>query len=488
MSNEIEKLEPKGLWHYFAEICSVPRPSKHEEKIHQFLMDFGKGHQLETIDAEGNIIMRKPASKGYESVPSLLMQAHMDMVCEKNADVEHDFFNDPIQPFIDGEWVKAKGTTLGADDGMGVAAMLAILADDTIEHGPLECLFTFDEETGLSGAKALPTGLLKSKYLINLDSEDDGEFCIGCAGGVDTSAVFRYQPYPAPVGTMFFRVVLNGLQGGHSGSDINQNRGNAVQLLARFLYGLSGVAPLSLAIFNGGNLRNAIAREAEVVVGLPIAKKEQIRVQANLFLATLQDEYPNEPDVRLSVDSMVEDAPEYIVDPTTAMQLINALVACPHGVMAMSRDLEGLVETSTNLAAVKMQPDNSILVTTSQRSSVASRKEEIKNKVGATFILAGAEVSHGDGYPGWKPNMKSGVKDLLCESYKELFGVAAKVGAIHAGLECGLFLEKYPNLDMISCGPTLRGVHSPAEKVEIATVNKFWLMLLDVMKRMKKLG
>lgn len=487
MANEIERLEPKGLWHYFSEICSVPRPSKHEEKIQQYLKEFGEKHQLEMVDANGNIIIRKPATPGFENAPSLLLQAHMDMVCEKNADVEHDFFNDPIVPYIDGEWVKAKGTTLGADDGMGVAAMLAILSDDSIEHGPLECLFTFDEETGLSGAKALPADVLQSKYLINLDSEDDGEFCIGCAGGVDTSAVFRYQPYPSPVGYMFFHVVINGLQGGHSGSDINQNRGNAVQLMARFLNELSMKAPLSLAMFNGGNLRNAIAREADVVVGLPVAKKELIRISANLFLSTLQEEYPNESDMRISVESLVEDAPEYVVDSETSMQLIRALVACPHGVMGMSRDLEGLVETSTNLAAVKMLEDNSILVTTSQRSSVASHKEEVKNKVGATFLLAGAEVMHGDGYPGWKPNMNSTIKDLLCESYKSLFNVNPTVGAIHAGLECGLFLEKYPNLDMISCGPTLRGVHSPAEKVEIKTVEKFWLMLLDVMKRMNSL-
>lgn len=487
MENEIEKLQPQAIWHYFAEICKVPRPSKHEEKIKSYLVDFGNSHQLETIDAGGNIIIRKAATKGFESAPSLLLQAHMDMVCEKNADVKHDFFNDPIQPYVDGEWVKAKGTTLGADDGMGVAAMLAILTDDAIEHGPIECLFTFDEETGLSGAKELPAGILQSKYLLNLDSEDDGEFCIGCAGGVDTTAQFVYQPYPAPVGSFFFKVTLNGLQGGHSGADIHLNRGNAVQLLARFLNNLSLQAPLSLGYFDGGNLRNAIAREAYAIIGVPMAKKELVRIQANLFLANLQDEYPNEPGLQLSVESMVEDAPEYVVDSETTMQLIRALVACPHGVMGMSRDLEGLVETSTNLASVKMQEGNTILVTTSQRSSVASRKEEVKAKVAATFLLAGAMVSHGDGYPGWKPNMKSAIKDLLVESYASLFGVQPTVGAIHAGLECGLFLEKYPDLDMISCGPTLRGVHSPAEKVEISTVDKFWRMLLDVMKRMKSL-
>lgn len=488
MASEIEKLEPKGLWHYFAEICKVPRPSKHEEKIREYLLSYGQSHNLETINANGNVLIRKNASVGYENTPSLLFQAHMDMVCEKNADVQHDFFNDPIEPYIDGGWVKAKGTTLGADDGVGVAAMLAILADDSIEHGPLECLFTFDEETGLSGAKEMPSDIIKSKYLVNLDNEEDGDFCIGCAGGVDTTAVFRYQPYPANVGDVFFRITLNGLQGGHSGSDINQGRGNAVQLLARFLNNLSKETIWSLAEFNGGNLRNAIAREASVVIGVPIANKEKVRVGANLYLATLQDEFPNESGVALSVDSLVEDAPEYIVDSETAHQLVRALVACPHGVMGMCRDLADLVETSTNLASVKMQDDNSILVTTSQRSSVASRKEEVKNKVAATFLLAGAEVTHGDGYPGWKPNVKSTIKDVLVDSYSSLFGTTPHVGAIHAGLECGLFLEKYPDLDMVSCGPTLNGVHSPAEKAEIKTVEKFWLMLLDVMKRMKNLN
>lgn len=487
MVNEIENLKPQLLWHYFAEICSVPRPSKHEDKIRQYLVGFAAANNLPCEDANGNVIIRKSPTAGFENAPSLLLQAHMDMVCEKNADVKHDFFNDPIVPYIDGEWVKAKGTTLGADDGMGVAAMLALLASNDVQHGPLECLFTFDEETGLSGAKELPAGILQSKYLINLDSEEDGEFCIGCAGGVDTSALFRYQPYPASKGYMFFRIVLGGLQGGHSGSDIHLGRGNAVQLMARYINLLGKVACVELAAFNGGNLRNAIAREAEAVIGVPVAKKEQVRVLANIFLSTLEEEYPNEPGIILSVDSMVEDAPGYIVDAETASQLVNALVACPHGVMGMSRDLEGLVETSTNLAAVKMQEGNSILVTTSQRSSVASRKEEVKDKVTSTFLLAGAEVASGDGYPGWKPNMQSAIKDVLCASYEGLFGVKPSVGAIHAGLECGLFLEKYPQLDMISCGPTLRGVHSPAEKVDIASVEKFWLLLLDVLKRMKNI-
>ncbi|MBR6105058.1 MAG: aminoacyl-histidine dipeptidase [Paludibacteraceae bacterium] len=487
MVNEIEQLEPKGLWHYFAEICKVPRPSKHEEKIREYLVAFGNEHHLETINANGNVLIRKSPSKGYEAAPGLLFQAHMDMVCEKNADVAHDFSKDPILPYIDNGWVKARGTTLGADDGMGVAAMLAVLADNNIEHGPLECLFTFDEETGLSGAKEMPAGVLQSKYLVNLDSEEDGEFCIGCAGGVDTTATFSYQPQTVPDGFSFFRVTVNGLQGGHSGSDIDKNRGNAVQLLARFINMLYPGNAVLLAEFNGGNLRNAIAREATAVIGLPAAKKEQVRIVANLLLADLQNEYPNEPGLKLTVESVVEDAPRVMVDTDTAKCLVRALVACPHGVMGMSQDLPGLVETSTNLASVKMQNDYSVLVTTSQRSSVASRKEEVKNKVAAVFRLAGAAVAHGDGYPGWKPNVNSAIKEVLAQAYEDLFKQTPSVGAIHAGLECGLFLEKYPDLDMISCGPTIRGVHSPAEKVEIASVGKFWLLLLDVMKRMKSL-
>lgn len=484
--DSLEDLQPKAIWHYFNEICKVPRPSKREGQMVAYVKNFAETHHLSyEADEVGNVLVRKPATKGRENSPSLLFQSHVDMVAEKNNDVEHDFDKDPIQPYIDGDWVKAKGTTLGADDGMGVAAQLAILAADDIEHGPIECLFTVDEETGLTGANALKPGIIKSKLLVNLDSEDDGDFCIGCAGGMDTKAYFTYLPQAAPVGPYYFKVEVKGLQGGHSGEDINKNRGNAVQLLARYLYKLSCVTEeLLLGEIKGGNLHNAIARESYALAGVAKADRDKVATLAVQLLDELKGEYPNEPDLTLIITDA--EKPVNLIDEQTAKNLIAALLACPHGVQGMSADIEGLVETSTNLASVKMLADkNQILVGTSQRSSVASRKDEIKLKVEAVFKLAGAEVTHGDGYPGWKPNMNSYIKDVLVASYSELFGQQPLVRAIHAGLECGLFLEKYPDLDMISVGPTIIGNHSPAERVQISTVAKFWEMLIDVMKRVK---
>lgn len=485
MNESIESLEPKVLWHYFNEICKVPRPSKREGKMVEYIKNFGESLHLETlVDEAGNVLIRKSATPGYEKAPWLLLQSHMDMVAEKNHDVKHDFDNDPIQPYIDGEWVKARGTTLGADDGMGVAAELAILASNDLQHGPIECLFTVDEETGLTGAKALKPGILKSKLLVNLDSEEDGDFCIGCAGGVDTAGLFRYQSEKTPDGLFFFNIEIKGLQGGHSGEDINKNRGNAVYLLARYLWRLKKKTPVYLAKIDGGNLRNAIAREAYATVGVPMSAKENIRIAANLYLHDVEEEYPNEPDLKVEVES--ETAPACIIEQAVSNRLIDALVACPHGVQGMSQDIKGLVETSTNLASVKMiEGQNQIRVATSQRSSVASHKEEIKNKVGTVLSLAGAEVSHGDGYPSWKPNLNSEIKNVLVNAYTDLFGKAPNVRAIHAGLECGLFLEKYPDLDMISVGPTMIGNHSPAERVEIKAVARFWQLITEVMKRIK---
>ena len=484
--DQIEQLEPQRLWHFFSEICKVPRPSKHEEKIRAYLVNFGTERQLETLtDQAGNVLIRKSATQGYETAPSLLLQAHMDMVCEKNADVEHNFFTDPIEPYIDGDWVKAKGTTLGADDGMGVAAMMAILDAKDIEHGPVECLFTFDEETGLTGAKALGKGLIKSKYLVNLDSEDDGIFCIGCAGGIDTTATFHYHTEATQKNSDFLTIKIGGLMGGHSGSDIDKNRANAVQLLGQILHQISSKVDFQLTHIDGGNLRNAIAREAQATLCVPSHMVSAVNDTVNNKKNIWQEQYPAEKALKITVSKA--QCGDTAIENAIAKKLIAALIVCPHGVMGMSQDIEGLVETSTNLASVKMQAGDTIVVTTSQRSSINSRKQDIATKVEQTFALAGAEVTHGDGYPGWKPNMKSKIKDVLVDSYKSLFGVTPQVGAIHAGLECGLFLEKYPYLDMISCGPTLIGVHSPDERAQISTVKKFWDMLLDVLKRMKNI-
>lgn len=477
-----ENLKPQGVFHYFAEICKVPRPSKKEEKIIAYLQAFGKKHNLETLtDEVGNVLIKKPATPGMENRKTIVLQSHVDMVCEKNNDVQHDFLNDPIETEIDGEWLKAKGTTLGADNGIGVATELAILADDTIAHGPLECLFTIDEETGLTGAFALKEGFMNGDILLNLDSEDEGELFIGCAGGIDTVAQFAYQEVDVPAGYFCCKVQVKGLKGGHSGGDIHLGRGNANKILNRFLSQTLKKYDMYLCEIDGGNLRNAIAREAHAVIALPEADKHAVRADLNIFAAEVQAEYNvTDPDLQLLMESEAPRAKA--IDKDTTKRLLQAIYAVPHGVYAMSQDIPGLVETSTNMASVKMKPENIIRIETSQRSSTASSKRDMNTMVRTVFEMAGAEVSSGEGYPGWKPNPHSEILEIATASYKRLFGVDAKVKAIHAGLECGLFLDKYPTLDMISFGPTLQGVHSPDERMLIPTVQKFWDHLLDILK------
>ena len=477
-----EDLKPQGVFHYFAEICKVPRPSKKEEKIIAYLQAFGKKHNLETLtDEVGNVLIKKPATPGMENRKTIVLQSHVDMVCEKNNDVQHDFLNDPIETEIDGEWLKAKGTTLGADNGIGVATELAILADDTIAHGPLECLFTIDEETGLTGAFALKEGFMNGDILLNLDSEDEGELFIGCAGGIDTVAQFAYQEVDVPAGYFCCKVQVKGLKGGHSGGDIHLGRGNANKILNRFLSQTLKKYDMYLCEIDGGNLRNAIAREAHAVIALPEADKHAVRADLNIFAAEVQAEYNvTDPDLQLLMESEAPRAKA--IDKDTTKRLLQAIYAVPHGVYAMSQDIPGLIETSTNMASVKMKPGNIIRIETSQRSSTASSKRDMNTMVRTVFEMAGAEVSSGEGYPGWKPNPHSEILEIATASYKRLFGVDAKVKAIHAGLECGLFLDKYPTLDMISFGPTLQGVHSPDERMLIPTVQKFWDHLLDILK------
>ncbi len=481
--SEISALEPRIVWEQFDAITKVPRPSKREEKIIAWLIDFAKAHNLEyKRDKIGNVVILAPATAGYEDRPTVILQSHVDMVCEKNSDVEFDFERDAIRTRIVDGWVKADGTTLGADCGIGMAAALAVVIDPTVEHGAIEALFTVDEETGLTGAFELEDGMLKGKHLINLDSEDEGELFIGCAGGIDTVATFDYHDVTSPLSYTFFRIDVSDLQGGHSGDDINKGRVNSNKTVARLLWEGMNSYDLRLCYFDGGNLRNAIPREAYAIFGVPKSLCDSFVERYHLFENDMQSEFRlREPNFKISLNEMPHI--DYMIDEAAQRALINALVGLPNGVIAMSAAVEGLVETSTNLASVKFTKKGKIVVTTSQRSSVESAKTYAMQMIESVFTLAGAEVTHSDGYPGWSPNPDSELLRLTSNSYRELFSTEPLVKAIHAGLECGLFLEKYPELDMISFGPTLRGVHSPDERLEIASVEKFWLLLCDTLKR-----
>ena len=474
-------LKPKSVFECFAQVNKVPRPSKREEKMIDFLLAYGKGLGLETRrDEAGNVIIRKPASAGMESKPTVILQSHMDMVCEKNADREFDFDNDAIETYIDGEWMKAKGTTLGADDGIGVAMEMAILADNTLKHGPLECVFTRDEETGLTGAEGMGPDFMTGKYLINLDSEDEGEIFVSCAGGCRTTATFHYEEKPTPQGQFFVSLCVKGLTGGHSGDDIEKKRANANKLLFRFLYQELKKMPILIADVQAGGLHNAIPREARATVAIPVSMKETIRVDWNLFAADVEEEYRvTEPTIEFLLETA--DATPAVVDRKTTQALIMAVQGVTNGVFAMSQDI-ALVETSTNLASIHMVPERrTIEINSSQRSSLLSARHNVANAFEAVFQLAGAETETGEGYPGWKPNPDSHLLKVTVAEYKRIFGKDPIVRGIHAGLECGLFSEKYPGLDMVSFGPTLRGVHSPDEKLLIPTVQKVWDHLLAIL-------
>jgi dipeptidase D len=479
-NNVLENLEPKSLFKFFGEILSIPRPSKHEEKMTQYLIDWAKERNLDyESDEIGNVIIRKGATKGKENSPWVCLQSHIDMVCEKNSDKDFDFEKDAIVPKIEGEWLKADGTTLGADDGIGVATALAILDANDIEHGPIECLFTVDEETGLSGAEALSPEVLKSRILLNLDSEDEGEIFIGCAGGIDTVAKLPFDKEETP-NAPAFKIMVKGLKGGHSGDDINKGLACANKLLNRILWSLDKEMDLRLACFDGGNLRNAIAREAYATFVVAEPDVELMKEIVEKFTQDLKYEFrTTEPDMEITL--METEKPAFVVDMLSQDNLLNVLYACPHGVLAMSREIPGFVETSTNLASVKMKEDH-FFITTSQRSSVESSKYAAAYRVESCFLLAGADVEHGDGYPGWAPNPESKILKIAVDAYKKLFNKEPIVRAIQAGLECGLIGEKYPGMDMISYGPTLRGVHSPDERLEIKTVELYWKHTLEILK------
>lgn len=477
-----ENIEPKDLWKYFEEILAVPRPSDKEEKIKKYLSDFARSHNLEyQSDKTGNIVIRKAGTAGFTDKPIVILQSHMDMVCEKNADITMDFLNDPIPAFIDGNWVKSKGTTLGADDGIGMAAQLAILASDTIPHGPLECFFTVAEETGLTGAFGLQPGFLKGKILLNLDSEDEGEIFIGCAGGIDVSAWFDYDKDPVPTNHSAIKLSVSGLQGGHSGDEIQKGHDNSIKILTRFLWEYTDDLGILIHRFEGGNLRNAIPREAYAEILIPNENLEQLKKLYDEFFFDLKIELPiTAPKLQLHFKEI--DSPDFVLDEDTQANLLNALYACPHGVLSWSQTMENIVETSTNLAAIKFE-NNRIAVTTLQRSSLESAKKNMANMAESVFLMAGAETSRDNEYPGWNPNPDSQLVKLSADLYIELFGEEPNVRAIHAGLECGLFLEKYPDLDMISFGPTIKGAHSPDERLDIPTTQKFYKYLKELLIR-----
>lgn len=448
----------------------------------EYLKEFGRERGLETIvDETGNVKISKPATSGYENRKTVILQSHMDMVCEKLVDVDIDFTKDPIETYVDGEWLKAKGTTLGADDGIGCAMQLALLDSDDIEHGPIECVFTKDEETGLTGAIGMKSDFMTGAMLINLDSEDEGQFFVSCAGGMTTKAEFIFDREAVSQEYFFMKASLKGLKGGHSGDDINKKLANGIKILSRFLYKCQEKYDLRLVSFDAGRMHNAIPRDGMVVFAVPSAVKENVRVDWNIFTSEVEDEFhttENLMEFRLESTDSDKALPQHV-----SIKLIQALQAVDNGVYSMCQDeaISWLVETSSNVASVKTE-DKSITIVASQRSCVMSNLENMANTVKAVFQLAGAQVSQSDGYPAWKMNPNSQLTDIVVETYKRIFGKEPKVLGIHAGLECGLFSERYPNLDMVSMGPTLRGVHSPDERLLIPTVQMVWDHLMEILK------
>lgn len=483
---KITDLKPKLIWECFDEITKVPRPTHHLDKMKEFLIDWADRHNISVAtDEVGNVVMRKAATPGHENAPTIILQGHQDMVAEKLPTSKHDFMTDPIETIVDGEWVRANGTTLGADNGMGCAAAMAVLIDDTLEHGPIECLFTVDEEQGLIGANGLQPGFVTGEILLNLDSEEMGQLVIGCAGGKVTEAKLPYSKVPAPDGLIYYKVSLGGLKGGHSGMEINLGRANANQQLARFLFNLTQEMAIQLAEIDGGGLANAIPRDAHAVVGLTADNVAKLKEKAEEYNALLHSEFAGIEDPSFQFVVEQTDVCENVIDRKAAYDLIKAVFACPNGVQGMSHAIEGLVETSCNLASVKMR-ETTIDITVHQRSSVDSRRDEIADRIKALFTLIGCEVTFDDAYVGWAPNPDSKVLKVAVESYRDIFHAEPKVEALHAGLECGLFLEKMPALDMVSFGPTLKDIHSPGEKANIKSVEEFWQLLTEILKRLAR--
>ncbi len=480
MGKEILDLEPKGLWKNFYNLTQIPRPSKKEERIRRFMVEFGENLGLETIEDEvGNVIIRKPASPGMENRKGVILQGHVDMVPQKNSSKNHDFENDPIDAWIDGDWVKAKDTTLGADNGIGVAAAMTILESNDIKHGPVEALFTADEETGMTGANGLKAGILKGDILINMDSEDEGELYIGCAGGVDTNAVFQFKPFEVPPNMSPYKISVMGLKGGHSGLDIHLGRGNANKIMNDILMQASEKFDVRLSSIDGGSLRNAIPRESFAIVVVPEKNKDDFKKFIQEFENAAKKKYQDvDPGLLIKVDSTK--MPTSLIDEEIQNNLYKAVDECVNGVTAMSKDMPGVVETSTNLAIVK-SGESTIELASLQRSQVDSEKEKLSGQIAAIFKNAGAQPEITGDYPGWKPDVDSLILHEMKEIYNNKFGKVPEVKVIHAGLECGILGAKYTNWDMISFGPTIRNPHSPDEMVNIHTVQMFWDFLVETL-------
>ncbi len=485
MSEEIRNLEPKAVWEYFYQLTQIPRPSKHEEAATEYMKKFGESLGLETIvDKVGNVIIRKPATPGYEDRKGVVFQGHLDMVPQANSDSNHDFLKDPIDAYVDGDWVTARGTTLGADNGMGVAAAMAILASKDIEHGPLEGLFTIDEETGMAGAFALQPNVLKGDILMNMDSEDEGELYVGCAGGIDGNFYFDAKLKGIPPRTKAYKINISGLKGGHSGIDIPLEKGNANKILFRFVYEANEKYGIHLTDVQGGSLRNAIPREAFATFLFPENKVGELNGFVADFETKLKAEFNSvDPDLKISVEET--EMPDKMISDGVQSRLTKAVYGCPNGVIRMSQDMKGLVETSSNLAVVKLV-NNEVIVQCLLRSSVNSAKQDLANSIGSVFALADARVELTGEYPGWKPNMDSEILRTMQDTYKDIYGNIPEIKAIHAGLECGLLGGVYPNWDMISFGPTIRFPHSPDEKVNIKTVERFYKWTVESLKNVPK--
>lgn len=479
----MKDLKPGRVWSYFNEILEIPRLSKHEEKIIAYLEAFASTHTLPfRKDSAGNCLITKPASAGFENRATVVLQSHLDMVGEKLTESDHDFSSDPIRVKIEDGWMTADGTTLGADDGIGIAATLAILESDEIMHGPLECLFTADEESGMTGAFGLLEGFIQGKILLNLDSEDEGEIFIGCAGGIDTVGRLKKMTRPVQHNRTALRFTVDGLQGGHSGDEIHKGFGNAIKIMNRMLWNMDQRFKVNLVSFQGGKLRNAIPRDAQATIVVKEKHLGHLEKYYNSYLEIITREISTvEPGFRMTMEEVK--TPGLCYKKGFQRRLMNMLYACPHGVISWSQDIPGLVETSSNLAVLKDGHTEFIEVVTSQRSSVESAKQDIANRVEALITLAGGEAIHSKGYPGWRPNTHSEILGISEKIYKTLFNTNPEVKAIHAGLECGLFLQKYPDLDMISFGPTIKGAHTPDERINIESVSKFWDFLLEILRQ-----
>ena len=482
MSQEVRNLEPQALWNNFADLNEVPRPSKKEERVIEFAKSFGEGLGLETfVDEVGNVIIRKPASPGMEDRLPIVMQSHLDMVHQKNADTDFDFDTQGIQMFIDGDWVKAKGTTLGADNGLGVASIMTILASDEIAHPPLEALFTIDEETGMTGAKGLKGGLLNGAIMLNLDTEDDDELTIGCAGGVDVTASRTYTAEATPAGMVGYKVIVRGLKGGHSGMEIHLGYGNANKLMNRLLWNSAQSCGTRVSEIDGGGLRNAIPRESFSIVAVPESNASAFEAFMDQEGKVIQSEYKlTDPNAEITFEKM--DAPGTVLDASLQATLLGSIYACPNGIFRMSPEIQGLVQTSNNLARVEVK-DGNITIGCLTRSAVNSERDDLAHSIQANFENTGATCSLSGDYTGWAPRSDSAILKVMDGLYQELFNEKPNVLVCHAGLECGILGENYPEMEMISFGPNIKGAHSPDERTQISSVQKYWGFLMEALKR-----